>query len=240
MYSGVNFLRSSMVPVAMPVAGIAALVVLLLTWSRRRAINFCTGFWADLVSLIIGMKVQISGQENLHQPRPAVFVLNHQSNADGFLVAKLIRRDIAFLGKAEIAKQPIRSRFMQLGGLILVDRSDPASASNSMRALIDAIRKDGRSAAIFPEGRRSHSTTVGQFKKGAFLIALRARVPIVPIVIHNSIDAQPKGERNYRPATIRVEVLPAIDTSSWKVGALDQHMADVRDLFLEALGQTDT
>jgi putative phosphoserine phosphatase/1-acylglycerol-3-phosphate O-acyltransferase len=129
---------------------------------------------------------------------------------------------------------------MQLGGLILVDRSDPASASNSMRALIDAIRKDGRSAAIFPEGRRSHSTTVGQFKKGAFLIALRARVPIVPIVIHNSIDAQPKGERNYRPATIRVEVLPAIDTSSWKVGALDQHMADVRDLFLEALGQTDT
>ncbi len=237
MYRSVNFIRSSLVPVAMPVAGIAAIVVLLLTWSRRKATNFCIGFWADVVSVIIGMKVQISGQENLRHPRPAVFVLNHQSNADGFLVAKLIRRDIAFLGKAEISKQPIRSRFMQFGGLILVDRSDPAAASNSMRALIEAIRKDGRSAAIFPEGRRSHSTTLGQFKKGAFLIALRARVPIVPIVIHNSIDAQPKGEKQFRPATIRVDVLPAIDTSSWKVRTLDQHMADVRDLFLEALGQ---
>ena len=83
---------------------------------------------------------------------------------------------------------------MQLGGLILVDRANSGRAGTAIQALTSAIRNDGRSAAVFPEGTRSHSTTLGQFKKGAFLMALRAGVPIVPIVIHNSIDAQPKGE----------------------------------------------
>ena len=221
----------------MPLVGLALIPLMIFTGSRRKAINFCTGLWADLSSALIRMKVQVNGAEHLQSPRPVVFILNHQSNADGFLVAKLIRRDIAYLGKAELTKQPIRARLMQFCGLILVDRDNPAAASNSMQALINAIRKDGRSAAIFPEGRRSQSTTLGQFKKGAFLIALRARVPIVPIVIHNSIDAQPRGEKMYHPANVKVDVLPPIDTSTWKVRALDQHMAEVRDLFLDSLGQ---
>ena len=237
MHSGLKFIRSSMVPLTMALATIAAIPVLIFTCSRRKAINFCTGLWADMTSALIGMKVQVTGAEHLQRPRPAVFILNHQSNADGFLVAKLIRRDIAFLGKVELKRQPIRSRFMQMGGLILVDRNDPRAASNSMQALINAIRKDGRSAAIFPEGRRSHSITMGEFKKGAFLIALRARVPIIPIVIHNSIDAQPRGEMIFHPATIRVDVLPPVDTSKWKVKTLDQHMADLVGQFQYVLGR---
>ncbi|MGI9294040.1 MAG: lysophospholipid acyltransferase family protein, partial [Pseudomonadales bacterium] len=171
--------------------------------------------------------------------RPAVFILNHQSNADGFLVAKLIRRDIAYLGKKELSRQPIRGRLMQLGGLVLVDRKNTATANKATQALIDAIRNEGRSVAIFQEGTRSHSTTLRPFKKGAFLIALRAGVPIVPIVIHNSIDAQPKGETNYRPATVKVEVLPPLDTRTWKVKTLDNHIAEVRGLFLDVLGQLE-
>jgi len=237
MHSGLKFIRSSLVPLTMPLSAIAAIPVLIFTGSRRKAINFCTGLWADMTSALIGMKVQISGAEHLQRPRPAVFILNHQSNADGFLVAKLIRRDIAFLGKVELKRQRIRSRFMQMGGLILVDRSDPRAASNSMQALINAIRKDGRSAAIFPEGRRSHSTTLNQFKKGAFLIALRAKVPIIPIVIHNSIDAQPRGEKIFHPATVRVDVLPPVDTSKWKVRTLDRHVAELVEQFRNVLGQ---
>ena len=223
----------------MPLAALAAIPVLLITGSRRRAINFCTGLWADISSKLIGMKVIVSGEEHLESPRPAVFILNHQSNADGFLVAKLIRRDIAYMGKQELSQQRIRGTIMQWCGLILVDREDSGRAGNAMQALINAVRKDGLSAAVFPEGSRSHSTKLGSFKKGAFLIALRARAPIVPIVIHNSIDAQPKGEKHYRPATVRVEVLPPIDTGKWRIKALDAHMADVRALYLDVLGQSD-
>ena len=155
MFKGLNFIRSGLVPFTMPLAMIAVIPVLLFSGSRRRAINFATGLWADMTCALIGLKVQLAGEGHLQQPPPAVFILNHQSNADGFLVAKLIRRDIACLGKAELKKHPVRSKLMQLGGLILVDRNDPAAASNSMQALINAIRKNGQSAAIFPEGRRN-------------------------------------------------------------------------------------
>jgi putative phosphoserine phosphatase/1-acylglycerol-3-phosphate O-acyltransferase len=217
-------------------AVIAALPVLLLSASRRRAINFATALWADMASALIGLKVEITGGEHLLSPRPAVFVLNHQSNADGFLVAKLIRRDIAFMGKSELSRQPIRGRLMQMGGLVLVDRKNTSGANRATAALVDAIRKDGRSAAIFPEGTRSNSTILRPFKKGAFLIALRAKVPVVPIVLHNSIDAQARGEKTFRPVTVRVEVLPPVDTSIWTVRSIDQHMAEVRERFLEVLG----
>lgn len=236
----IRALRSALIPLTMPLAVIAGLPVLLVTGSRRKAINFCTGFWADMSSAVIGMKVDISGEEHLQAPRPAVFILNHQSNADGFLVAKLIRRDIAYMGKAELARQPVRSRLMKMGGLIMVDRQNASRAGAAMQAMVSAIRTRGLSAAIFPEGRRSHSVKLGQFKKGAFLIAIRARVPIIPIVIHNSIDAQPRGEKFYRPANIRVEVLPAIDVSQWKMKSIDQHMAEVRSLYIEVLDQGDT
>jgi putative phosphoserine phosphatase/1-acylglycerol-3-phosphate O-acyltransferase len=234
-----RYLRSALVPVTMPLAVIIAAPVLLFSGSRRKAINFATALWADMASALIGLKVKITGGEYLRAPRPVVFVLNHQSNADGFLVAKLIRRDIAFLGKAELSRQPIRSRLMQLGGLVLVDRKNTSAAARATQALVEAIRKGKRSAAIFPEGARSHSTTLRQFKKGAFLIALRAGVPLVPIVLHNSIDAQARGETAFRPTTVRVEVLPPVDTSHWRVKTIDQHMTEVRGLFLEALGQAD-
>jgi len=237
MYKVLNFIRSSMVPLTMPLAMIAAIPILLFTRSKRRAINFSTALWADMSCRLIGLSVQVTGEEHLQIPRPAVFILNHQSNADGFLVARLIRRDIAYLGKAELTRWRIRSRLMQFAGLILVDRDNPAAAGNAMQALINAIRKEGLSAAIFPEGKRSHSTTLQPFKKGAFLIALRARVPIIPVVIHNSIDAQPQGETLYLPATIKIDVLPSIDTSKWKIKTLDQHMADVFGQFQAVLGQ---
>lgn len=230
-------LRNALIPLTMPLATIAGLPVLVFTLSRRKAINFCTGLWADMSSALIGMQVELRGEEHLQSPRPAVFILNHQSNADGFLVAKLIRRDIAYLGKAELASQPVRSRLMKMGGLIMVDRENASRAGAAMQAMVSAIRNRGLSAAIFPEGRRSHSVILGSFKKGAFLIAIRARVPIIPIVIHNSIDAQPKGEKYYHPARVRVEVLSAIDVSQWKMGSIDEHIAEVRDLYLEVLGQ---
>jgi putative phosphoserine phosphatase/1-acylglycerol-3-phosphate O-acyltransferase len=67
-------------------------------------------------------------------------------------------------------------------------------------------------------------------------VALQAGIPILPIVIHNAIDVQPKGEFVFRPATVKVEVLKAVDTSAWTIDTLDTHIAEVRNLYLRALG----
>jgi putative phosphoserine phosphatase/1-acylglycerol-3-phosphate O-acyltransferase len=231
-----RYVRSMLVPLTMPLAVIVGLPLLAVTRSRRRTVNFCSALWADMTCALIGLQVDVSGAEHLESPRPAMFLLNHQSNADGSLVGKLPRRDVTYLSKKELSRQwPIRSWLMRQGGQILVDRDDPAGAGKAMQALIAAVRNDGVSAVIFPEGQRSQSTTLLPFKKGAFPSPLRAKVPVIPTVIHNSIDAQPRGEELYRPAIVRVTVLQPIDTSTWRVRSLDQHMAEVRSMYLREL-----
>jgi len=75
------------------------------------------------------------------------------------------------------------------------------------------------------------------FKKGAFHLAMQAGVPVVPIVIHNAIDVAPRGQFILRPATVKISVLPAVETTSWKATTMNQHMHEVRDMFLEELDQ---
>jgi len=91
--------------------------------------------------------------------------------------------------------------------------------------------------AMSPEGTRAISPKLAQFKKGAFHLAMQAGVPIVPIVIHNSVDVQPKGDMLYHPGTVEVEVLPPVETHTWTVDRINEHVADVRLLYLEALDQ---
>ena len=106
-----------------------------------------------------------------------------------------------------------------------------------MAPLVDVMLKEGRSVCIAPEGTRSTSTHVGRFKKGAFHLAMQAGVPIVPIVIHNAIDVAPRGQFVFKPATVKVSVLPPIPTSNWRLENLDQHIESVRDQFLIELDQ---
>ena len=77
------------------------------------------------------------------------------------------------------------------------------------------------------------------FKKGAFHLAIQAGVPIVPIVIHNALDVAPKGDFAFRAATVMVDVLPPVDTRVWRRETIDQHVAEVRGMYLKALGQEE-
>jgi putative phosphoserine phosphatase/1-acylglycerol-3-phosphate O-acyltransferase len=108
-----------------------------------------------------------------------------------------------------------------------------------MKPLIDAIRSEGRFVAVAVEGTRSTSTIPGPFKKGAFHIAMQAGVPILPIVIHNAIDVQPKGDFVFRPATVLVEVLDPIDPSTWTAEDMATRIAEVRNLYLRKLGHPE-
>lgn len=121
--------------------------------------------------------------------------------------------------------------------MVLIDRQNSASAIEAMTPLVDAMRIEGKSVCLSPEGTRAVTPKLAEFKKGAFHLAMQAGVPMVPIVIHNSSDVQPKGDITFHPGTVEVEVLPPVDTSAWSVDTIDTHVADVRNLFLDALGQ---
>ena len=132
---------------------------------------------------------------------------------------------------------PLLGKVMELGGVVFIDRADGKSAINAIAPLVNAMRNEGKSVVLAPEGTRSTTDKLAPFKKGAFHLAMQAGVPMVPIVIHNSTDVAPKGDFVFRPATVEIEVLPPVNTSSWAVESLNTHVREVRNMFARALGQ---
>ena len=217
----------------------AGLPIWALTGSRREATNFSTGLFGDFAAAMVGMELDVYGEKNLWAARPCIFIFNHQSKADVVIMAKLIRKDMGGVGKQEIKKIPVLGKLMEWAGTVFIDRKDGASAIKAMEPLVDAIRKDGKSIVIAPEGTRTLSPKLAPFKKGAFHLAMQAGVPIVPVVIHNAGDVAPKNEFVMRAATVRVDVLPPIDTSGWKAKDINRHVTQVRNMFLKCLDQPE-
>ncbi len=234
-----DLLRSLLVPASLVASFFAGLPIWALTGSKRDALNFSVSLFADTASALIGLNLKVRGEHHLWSHRPAVFIFNHQSNVDLVIIARLLRRDITGVGKREIRDMPVIGQVMEAAGVVLIDRENSASAIEAMAPLVDAMRVEGKSVCLSPEGTRSLGPKLAPFKKGAFHLAMQAGVPIVPIVIQNSTDVMPKGDLIYRPGTVEVEVLPPVDTSGWTAKTVGKHVADVRRLYLEALGQDD-
>ncbi|MEO6666586.1 MAG: 1-acylglycerol-3-phosphate O-acyltransferase [Nitrospiria bacterium] len=217
----------------------AGLPIWALTGSRREATNFSTGLFGDFAAAMVGIELDVYGEKNLWGARPCVFIFNHQSKADVVILAKLIRKDMGGVGKQEIKRIPVLGRLMEWAGTVFIDRKNAANAIAAMAPLVDAIREERKSICIAPEGTRTLSPKLGPFKKGAFHLAMQAGVPIVPIVIHNAGDVAPKNEFVMRAATVRVDVLPPVDTSGWAVKTMNRHVTEVRNQFLKVLGQPE-
>lgn len=235
----VDYLRTIYATGSLIGSAVASLPIWALTGSQREAMNFSTGLFGDFATALTGCELDVHGEGNLWNARPCIFVFNHQSKADVMILAKLIRKDMGGVGKKEIRDTPIIGKLMELAGTVFIDRANAKSAIKAMEPLIEAIEVDRKSIVISPEGTRTLSPKLGPFKKGAFHMAMQAGVPIVPVVIHNAGDVAPKNEFVMRPAKVRVDVLPAVDTSQWSVKTIDSHVAEVRGMFLEALGQDE-
>lgn len=233
-----TLLRSAMMPVSLVGSFLAGFPIWALTGSKRDALNFSVSLFADTASALIGLNLKTVGEHHLWSHRPAVFIFNHQSNVDLVIVSRLMRRDIIGVGKREIGDIPIVGRVMEAAGVVLIDRRNSASAIEVMTQLAETMRIEGKSVCMSPEGTRAATPRLAKFKKGAFHLAIQAGVPVVPIVIHNSNDVQPKGDYIFHPGTVKVEVLPPVDTSKWSASTIDTHVEEVRNMYLKALGQT--
>ena len=202
-----------------------------LSGSRRDSINFSISLFAETASALIGLDLDVRGREHLWKRRPAIFMFNHQSNADMLIMASLIRRDIVGVGKRELKNLPLIGPLMGAAGVVFIDRSDRQAAIETMKPLVQAMQEEKKSLVIAPEGTRAPTRKLGAFKKGGFHVAIQSGVPIVPVVIHNSGDISPKGDKIFRSGTVHIDVLPAIETADWSVAKIDEHVAEVRNAF---------
>ncbi|MCB0033910.1 MAG: 1-acyl-sn-glycerol-3-phosphate acyltransferase, partial [Anaerolineales bacterium] len=208
-----------------------------LNLSWRDGINTMMATIGDLGTRMAGIELAVKGEENLWLERPAVFIFNHQSNADMFIGAKLLRKDARAIAKKELKYTPVGPLFMA-AGVIFVDRGNREKAIEALKPAADALQR-GISIAIAPEGTRSYDYKLGRFKKGAFHIAMQAGVPIVPMVIKNAHDVLPRGSALIRPTAVEVVVLPPVSTADWTIDNMDERIEEIRALYLAELGQTE-
>ena len=229
----VNGLRTGLAAASLYPSALKGIVKGTLAMSQREGINATITSIGDLGTKLAGLDINVKNKHNLEDHRPAVFCFNHQSSADFFVILKLLQKDVTGIAKKELEFTPFGPIFKAMGA-IFIDRSNKKKALASMKNAANVL-KNGTSVAIAPEGTRSGSKKLGAFKKGAFHLAMKAGVPIVPIVIKNAYMAMPKGSNIFSPTHIEVVVLDPVDTAEWKPKHIETYVEQVRDLFVKEL-----
>lgn len=205
---------------------------------QREATNLSVSAWTSLAPVFARLKLIVDGEDHLWCHRPGVFIFNHQSAIDILITARLLREDVVGVAKKEVRRQPLIGPALSYTGTVFIDRDNVSDPRKALQPGVDALRA-GKSVVIAPEGTRSRSGRLGDFKRGAFHMARQAGVPIVPIVIHNAQDALPGTGLVLRPAEVKVTVLEPISTDDWKLGDVAPQTRRIRELYLEVLGEDD-
>jgi 1-acyl-sn-glycerol-3-phosphate acyltransferase len=171
----------------------------------------CARAWASLILKTTGVRVRVSGLERLDPSRSFVFAANHQSIYDIPIVFTALPYQLRIVAKDSLGKIPFLGWHLQRTGHLLVDRTRPgAGVIKKMARLVGARH----SLIVFPEGTRSVDGTVARFKGGPFVLALEARVPVVPISISGSRHVMKKGRLKVCPGEVTVTVHEPIETSA--------------------------
>lgn len=162
--------------------------------------------WSKGILRTAGVTVEMQGTEHIDPERPQIVVANHCSWFDVFTLSAHFPGVYHFVAKQELARIPIFGRAWLACGHISIDRSDRQSAIESLDRAAEKIRSQDATIIMFPEGTRSRDGTLQRFKKGAFVLAIQASVPVVPVAIDGSHRVMPKGAWLVRPGPIRVRI----------------------------------
>ncbi|MGV9858205.1 HAD-IB family hydrolase [Gordonia sp. NPDC003425] len=192
----------------------------------------------DVGLTLAGVEVEVvAGEENLTESRPCVFVFNHQSKLDLPVLIHLVRHRATGVAKREIQQLPVFGQILDAAGLVFIDRADAGKAIDQLEPAVRALRDEGMSLVVAPEGTRSPTPRVAPFKKGPFHIAMQAGVPVVPVVLRNVGELMWRGAQLVAPGTVEVQVLPPVDTSAWRAEDIGEHAEEVRQMFITTLAE---
>ncbi|MGB9466362.1 MAG: lysophospholipid acyltransferase family protein [Candidatus Acidiferrum sp.] len=195
-------------------------------------------YWAGLKGVMffvraVGVRVRVKGKTNIPEG-VCLFVANHTSSADAPAVVGAIPRRIAVLLKESLFKWPIVGQAFTLARFIPVNRKDRESAIASVEKAAEAMR-EGQSFLIYPEGTRSSDGRLQEFKKGAVVLAIKAGVPVVPVLCCGAQRVMAKRSLEIHTGEILVEFLEPIDASKYTLEERDVLNQRVHDAMAAGL-----
>lgn len=228
--TAVNALQLFLLGALTLVMGVPAILVALLLPGKVHK-----GRWFRIVSksysrislMLFGIRVAMRGRERVDRSKPYIFMSNHVSHADSPALALTIPHPLHWVFKKELGKIPVFGWVLRSGGQVMVDRSSPEKARESLAEALAGL-SGCNSILIYPEGTRSRDGKLQPFKKGGFRMALSAGLPIVPVRVSGSRDVVAADTLRVRPGTITVEILPPIETAGKSIADIPEFMEKVR------------
>ena len=216
---------------------VLGLVVIMLSFFIRSGnpMHMIARFWGKSILVVSRIKVCVKGLSNIDPSRPYIYMANHQSNFDIPVLLGHLKVQFRWLAKMELFKIPVFGRAMRKAGYISIDRYHRESAFESLKVAASRI-KSGVSVLIFPEGTRSLDGKIRPFKKGGFVLAVDAGVPIVPVVIHGTRAIMPKGKIRIYPGQVCMVIHKPIDTSIYTRDTKEKLMEKVRRVICDNFG----
>lgn len=180
-------------------------------WTRSAGPLFVLGKAVmRLGRFILGIKIEVSGQEHIDRQKPYVYMANHQSFLDGPLLFMVIPQWVRIILKKEIFRIPVVGRAMRTVDFVPVDRKGVRGGRRSVEKAIKLIREKGYSFLIFPEGTRSPDGRLRDFRRGGFFLAVKSGAPILPVALSGTFGLMPKGSFFAERGKVRVAFLPEI------------------------------
>jgi 1-acyl-sn-glycerol-3-phosphate acyltransferase len=187
--------------------------------------------------VLSGISYRLTGADRIPRDRTAVYCANHTSNIDAPLLFHLLHPRLHLLYKVEFGRMPILGRAAPLAGFIPVERANPEQSQHAVDAAVASVAR-GHSFLVFPEGTRSRTGDLLPFKKGGFIMAIKAQVPLVPVAILGGTAAMNKGSRLIRPVHVDVRVGVPIDTTGMRLDDRDRLIAMAREQIEDMIATT--
>src|SRR5438874_13473093 len=210
------------------------LAALLFGWKRHLYVLGHLGVRLGLA--LCGIRYKVISAQPLPLDRAAVYCANHQGNVDGPILFDALHPRMHILYKAELNAIPVLARAFRFGGFIPVDRRNKEAALRSIEAGAASIRA-GNSFLIFPEGTRSRTAELLPFKKGGFIMAIKAQAPIVPVAVQGGRDSMRKGSWIIRPVTVSIRVGEPIETAGLNLTDRDALIIRTRERIAALLAE---